>query len=220
MAFHNRLKEARIAAHLTQKNVSDAIGISKSTYSGYETGNSEPSMAIISKLMNLLNVSPSFLLQDEMNESLDSEKKLYENECLESKRIGERIMEKRKSLNMTQVEVAKRAGISQSALSDIEKLTKNPSISTIELLASALSCSVAELLGDPGASASATTPDESELLALYRLLNFNGKQLAIKTLQNFSENPVMQINHQSASALARQRADEAEQSAEKTKAHA
>lgn len=64
--------------------------------------------------------------------------------------VGEKIRRRRKELGLTQVEVAKRAGISQSALSDIEKLTKNPSVSTIKLLAPALRTSVAELMDEDG----------------------------------------------------------------------
>ena len=57
--------------------------------------------------------------------------------------VGEKIRRRRKELGLTQVEVAKRAGISQ-------KLTKNPSVSTIKLLAPALRTSVAELMDEDG----------------------------------------------------------------------
>lgn len=66
MAFHNRLKQAREKAKLTQAQVATFLGIAKSTYSGYETGNSEPSMANIVNMIHLFEVSPEFLWQDEM----------------------------------------------------------------------------------------------------------------------------------------------------------
>ena len=70
MAFHDRLKQAREQAKLTQYQVATMLGIAKSTYSGYETGKSEPSMNNIANLMRILDVRPEFLWQDEMNEQL------------------------------------------------------------------------------------------------------------------------------------------------------
>ena len=66
MAFHNRLKQAREYAGLTQSQVANLLGVAKSTYSGYETGKSEPSMNSIANLMRILDVSPEYLWQDEM----------------------------------------------------------------------------------------------------------------------------------------------------------
>ncbi|MBP3541853.1 MAG: helix-turn-helix domain-containing protein [Clostridia bacterium] len=66
MAFHERLRQARERAEMTQAQISSLIGVAKSTYSGYETGKSEPSMQIISCLMRILNVKPEFLWQDEV----------------------------------------------------------------------------------------------------------------------------------------------------------
>lgn len=74
MAFHDRLKQARIKAGLTQAQAANAIGIAKSTYSGYETGKSEPSMNVIANLMRIFEVAPDFLWQDEMRAQF---KRLY-----------------------------------------------------------------------------------------------------------------------------------------------
>ena len=40
--FNENLKEARIKSGLSQKEVSENIGVAKSTYSLYESGNREP----------------------------------------------------------------------------------------------------------------------------------------------------------------------------------
>ena len=66
MAFHDRLKQARESAGFTQQQVASMIGVAKSTYSGYETGKSEPSMNNIANIMRILDVSPEFLWQDEL----------------------------------------------------------------------------------------------------------------------------------------------------------
>lgn len=67
MSFIDRLKEARINAGLTQENLAEEIGVAKSTLSGYENGNREPTMLTISKLMKVLKVDANFLWQDEMD---------------------------------------------------------------------------------------------------------------------------------------------------------
>lgn len=68
MAFKDRLKEARLNREMTQEQVAKAIGVAKSTFTGYEKGNSEPNMFTISKIMNILNIDANYLWQDEMNE--------------------------------------------------------------------------------------------------------------------------------------------------------
>ena len=50
MAFNDRLKESRTNAGLTQEQLSERLGIAKSTLSGYESGNREPSIATVAKL--------------------------------------------------------------------------------------------------------------------------------------------------------------------------
>lgn len=67
MAFKDRLKEARLNLKFTQEQVAEKIGVAKSTFTGYEKGNSEPSMNTISKIMDALQVDANFLWQDEMN---------------------------------------------------------------------------------------------------------------------------------------------------------
>lgn len=68
MALTDRMKEARKSKGLTQEIVAREIGVAKSTYTGYEKGNSEPNMLILSRIMNVLEVDANFLFQDEMDE--------------------------------------------------------------------------------------------------------------------------------------------------------
>ena len=73
MALYERLKEARINARLTQEQMAERIGVAKSTLSGYENGNREPSVAIIAKVMKVLQVDANYLYQDEMENLTCSE---------------------------------------------------------------------------------------------------------------------------------------------------
>lgn len=67
MAFKDRLKEARLSNNMTQEQIAERIGVAKSTFTGYEKGNSEPNMLTISKIMSVLNVDANYLWQDEMD---------------------------------------------------------------------------------------------------------------------------------------------------------
>lgn len=73
MAFYERLKEARINAGLTQEQLAERIGVAKSTLSGYENGNREPSVAVMAKVMQTLQVDANYLYQDEMGNLTHSE---------------------------------------------------------------------------------------------------------------------------------------------------
>ena len=60
--FNENLRAARERKNMTQKDVADNIGVAKSTYSLYESGNREPNVQTIKKLADLLNVSADDLL--------------------------------------------------------------------------------------------------------------------------------------------------------------
>jgi transcriptional regulator with XRE-family HTH domain len=64
------------------------------------------------------------------------------------KRIGERINIKRKQLNLQLNDLAKKVGISPSALSQIEKAKAFPSILTLKSIAENLFTTVGELIGE------------------------------------------------------------------------
>lgn len=63
MSFPEQLRRARIAAGLTQQEVADAMGITNSTYCGYETGKRQPDVQKIKQLSRILGVSGDELLE-------------------------------------------------------------------------------------------------------------------------------------------------------------
>ncbi len=67
MGFPDRLRQARIGMGLTQKDLSEKIGVANSAISNYEKGTSFPNVEILYKLFTTLNVDPNFLFQDETN---------------------------------------------------------------------------------------------------------------------------------------------------------
>jgi transcriptional regulator with XRE-family HTH domain len=60
--FNENLRNARMKKGYSQKEVAENIGVAKSTYSLYESGNREPSVQTIKKLADLLSVSADDLL--------------------------------------------------------------------------------------------------------------------------------------------------------------
>lgn len=60
--FNENLKKARLKAGRSQKEVAENIGVAKSTYSLYESGNREPNVDTIKKISDYLNVSADILL--------------------------------------------------------------------------------------------------------------------------------------------------------------
>lgn len=66
--FNENLRSAREHKGLSQKEVAERIGVAKSTYSLYESGNREPNVQTIKKISDVLNISADKLLGIE-NES-------------------------------------------------------------------------------------------------------------------------------------------------------
>ena len=60
--FYENLKAARKEKNLSQKEVAEAIGVAKSTYSLYESGKREPNVKTIKKIADFLGVSGDSLL--------------------------------------------------------------------------------------------------------------------------------------------------------------
>jgi len=57
-----RLKKLREEKDLTQAQVAKILGVSRTTYTQYETGKSEPDLATVSKLAEIYETSVDFLL--------------------------------------------------------------------------------------------------------------------------------------------------------------
>ena len=63
MSFAEQLKRARISQGLTQQQIADLMGITNSTYCGYETGKRQPDVEKIKLLVNILQTSGDILLE-------------------------------------------------------------------------------------------------------------------------------------------------------------
>ena len=64
MALEDRIKEARKNSGFTQQQSASMIGVAKSTWAGYESGNSTPDIDKLVKIMDVLGVDANYLWQD------------------------------------------------------------------------------------------------------------------------------------------------------------
>ncbi|WP_059102524.1 helix-turn-helix domain-containing protein [Shouchella shacheensis] len=60
--FATRLKECRIQRGLTMKELGEALNMSPSTISGYETGNRMPDLSSLKQLADYFHVSTDYLI--------------------------------------------------------------------------------------------------------------------------------------------------------------
>jgi transcriptional regulator with XRE-family HTH domain len=62
MMIGQRLKLLREEKKLKQLDIAKILGVSRTTYTQYETGKSEPDLATVAKLADYFNVSVDYLL--------------------------------------------------------------------------------------------------------------------------------------------------------------
>ena len=60
--FSERLKNARKAKNITQKQISEMLNIKQQSYARYETAKGEPSLDVFVKICKILDEDPAYLL--------------------------------------------------------------------------------------------------------------------------------------------------------------
>ena len=59
-----KLRTARKSAHLTQQNVSDHLGVERSVYTRYETGEIEIPLTTFAVICRVIGADPTQILED------------------------------------------------------------------------------------------------------------------------------------------------------------
>lgn len=70
--FENRLKTLRIKKKLTQQQLADLLGLTKSVISAYENGLRYPAYDVLIKIARIFKVSTDFLLGVEIKREIDT----------------------------------------------------------------------------------------------------------------------------------------------------
>lgn len=70
--FGNRLKTLRIKKKLTQQQLADLLGLTKSVISAYENGLHYPAYDVLIKIARIFKVSTDFLLGVEIKREIDT----------------------------------------------------------------------------------------------------------------------------------------------------
>ena len=71
MDFNNRLRELRMQSGLTQLQLAQRLGITKSVISFYELSERAPSPDVLIRLANIFHVSTDYLLGLDKRETID-----------------------------------------------------------------------------------------------------------------------------------------------------
>ena len=69
--FGNRLKNLRLRKHMTQSDLAERLGVTKSVISAYETGLRMPSYDILIKISRIFRVTTDYLLGLESKQEID-----------------------------------------------------------------------------------------------------------------------------------------------------
>ncbi|MCG8400934.1 MAG: helix-turn-helix domain-containing protein [Firmicutes bacterium] len=120
----------------TLQDLAKRANLSLSYLSEIERGSKRPSLKTIEKLAAALNVSKTQLIKGDITDTGLSP--------------GDRIRIMRAEKNLSLQDMAQRAGISLSYLSDIERGTVYPALNTLKRIAGGLEVSVSSIMGSEG----------------------------------------------------------------------
>lgn len=79
MIIGSRIKEERIKQGLTQEELGNMIGVSKTAISYYERGKEQPKMEKLKKLTEVLNLTPNYIFGSEINTVLEDDINYHTN---------------------------------------------------------------------------------------------------------------------------------------------
>ena len=128
MSLSEILKELRNKSGLSQQDLAEDIGLSKSSISMYEAGEREPSIDVAKRLADYFDVTVDYLLG-------------YGNS------FKDRLKSLRNENGISQTNLANKVGLSKSTIGAYETGDIAPSIAALDILADFFKVDVAYLLG-------------------------------------------------------------------------
>ena len=135
-----RIKEYRKMQGLTQRQFAKKLGVHVQTVFRWEKGTDIPSLLMLEKIAQTLNVSLVDLVSDSHKDEfqeLDSDKSMS---------IGERIKRYRKFRNLTRSQLAEKVGVAGNTIYRYETGEINITVDIIKRIARALNVPITKLL--------------------------------------------------------------------------
>lgn len=111
----NRIKEIREELEMTQQEIGYVFGVSSSTFAGWENGHDIIPLQKLVKLANMYKYSLEYIARLNRVNNYQPINKLNKT------KIGKNLHTIRKSLNLTQRDIANECAISQTTYSNYEK---------------------------------------------------------------------------------------------------
>ena len=139
-----RLRCIRKEKNLSQAEISEILGIGRSTYKNYEVAQSDPSLSLLIRIAIVFDVSIDYLTG-----RCDENKKIQQVYDVEHRvPFSSRLRELRKKSGMTQTEIAKAVGLTQRInYGCYERAEKEPSLPRLIALADLFDVSLDYLVG-------------------------------------------------------------------------
>lgn len=124
-----KIKDLRDELEITQSEISNKIGCTRSAYSLWEINKNTIPLYYLNKLSNILDINIDYLVD------LSDEKFIEFNKVeIDKKELGKRIKQARKSINYTQEKLALKLNTTHSVISAYESgKTAVPTLFMIEI---------------------------------------------------------------------------------------
>ena len=139
--FAPKLKESRKSHGFTQKEISEEIGITRTSLCNYETGAREPDIETLAQLSEFYGISTDFLIGITMDKSFiewSFEEKAplskWNGRKIKTTCFPERLRIARAKKNLSQYKVANKLNIKRSSIAKYELGKAQPSIETLARL--------------------------------------------------------------------------------------
>lgn len=183
--MNERIREIRKTFGLSLEAFGERIGISKTSVSRLEKNERNPSKQTIKLICKEFKINQNWL-KSGIGEMFSNDQDIFLDDLTELSSLGERIKELRMSVGLSQKEFGIRIGVSDTAVSKIERGERNPSEQTIISICREFDVNESWLKEGTGNMFSNTSEDLFDQLAnKYNLDEFDIK--VIKRYVNFSK---------------------------------
>ena len=144
--FGDNLKKYRIQRGLTKTMLAEIVGLQELRITTYELGNYTPSLQVVERLANALNISAKDLLGKEIVKKPRQTKTPQELSHIDRSTFGGNLKYLRNMNNMSMSELAAKIDVAPTVINSYENAGAKPSSDRLIRLAEVLGVTVKELM--------------------------------------------------------------------------